>query len=67
MLHNSDYDLCETEIRCASRLWVIERLSFDNPQMRFHTVHSHFVGDKDFDEVMNKLAFEAAMRESLSA
>ena len=32
-----------------------------------YTVHSHFVGDKDFDEVMNKLAFEAAMRESLSA
>ena len=32
-----------------------------------YTVHSHFVGDKDLDEVMNKLAFEAAMRESLSA
>ena len=32
-----------------------------------YTVHSHFVGDKDLDEVMSKLAFEAAMRESLSA
>lgn len=32
-----------------------------------YIVHSHFVGDKDLDEVMNKLAFEAAMRESLTA
>ena len=32
-----------------------------------YTVHSHFVGDKDLDEVMSKLAFEAAMRDSLSA
>lgn len=32
-----------------------------------YIVHSHFVGDKDLDEIMNKLAFEAAMRESLTA
>ncbi|HEZ7987205.1 MAG TPA: hypothetical protein RWO09_09800 [Ruminococcus sp.] len=32
-----------------------------------YIVHSHFVGDKDLDEVMNKLAFETAMRESLTA
>ena len=32
-----------------------------------YTVHSHFIGDKDLDEVMNKLALEAAMKDSLSA
>ena len=32
-----------------------------------YNVHSHFIGDKDLDEIMNKLAFEAAMRESIPA
>ncbi len=32
-----------------------------------YIVHSHFAGDKDLDEVMNKLAYEAAMRETLTA
>jgi len=27
MLHNSDYDLCETENGCASRLWFLNYLS----------------------------------------
>ena len=35
--HNHNINLCGTESECANRLWVIERLSFDNPQMRFHT------------------------------
>lgn len=28
-----------------------------------YTVHSHFVGNKNLDEVMERLAFEAAMNE----
>lgn len=28
MLHNSDYDLCGTENRCANRLWLSEQILF---------------------------------------
>lgn len=28
-----------------------------------YVVHSHFVGDKDLDEVMNRLSFESALKE----
>ena len=29
-----------------------------------YIVHSHFVGEKDLDEVMNRLAVDAALNES---
>ena len=33
-----------------------------------YTVHSHFVGDKNLDDVMEQLAFEAAMnKEDITA
>ena len=32
-----------------------------------YIVHSHFVGEKDLDEVMNRLAVDAALNESETA
>ena len=32
-----------------------------------YTVHSHFVGDKVLDEVMEQLAYDAAMKETVTA
>ena len=32
-----------------------------------YIVHSHFVGEKDLDEVMNRLAVDAALNETETA
>ena len=32
-----------------------------------YIVHSHFIGEKDLDEVMNRLAVDAALNESETA
>ena len=52
------FELNEKYKDCPQRTFVQE------VDGRTYRVHSHFIGDKDLDEIISRLAFEQALRDN---